>query len=413
MRLMAQKSLLHKPKNLLGMGTLAFSIIFHLSLMLMVGGVVLIEGVTPKAPIGAYTPQESSIQDLPPPDAEPVQQQPDTPQMPQPDQPVPDQPSAPVSTNMPDIVSSSVTSTSSFSVPPPIPGAVYVPGSAPSASQTPQDQKPVKTAAPDIMKSMASVFGSSGEATDALVGYMYDLKQTPDRKPTSMVGSAKEGVNGGSPENKEYARTVKEFFDSNWNPSVLEKFYKVKNPMSTYQIFIPKMQADAAPQAFKVQDLVKPRRWVIHYKGSVTAPITGTIRFIGICDDMLAVRFNSRMVLDGCLGTLVPSANSSDNVGNFLDDPKSRRLYAGQWFHVDAGQVYPMEVLIGEQPGGVFYALLEVQEQGKKYEERKNGGLVLPLFQTSSTRIPSYDVNKEGPKLESKGMVFNSASDGK
>ena len=155
------KSTLQKPKNLLGLGTLAFSIIFHLSLMLMVGGVVLIEGVTPKNPIEAYTPKESSIQDLPPPDAEPVQQPPETPQMVQPTEPTPDQPPTPLSSNTPDLISSPISTTASFSAPPPMPGAVYTP----AASFTSQPKTTPDTLAKQFAPSQINFFGITQSAS--------------------------------------------------------------------------------------------------------------------------------------------------------------------------------------------------------------------------------------------------------
>ena len=58
-----------------------------------------------------------------------------------------------------------------------------------------------------------------------------------------------------------------------------------------------------------------------------------------------------------------------------------------------------MEVLIGEIPGGAFYAMLCVQEEGVDYPERDiaTGGPLLPVFKTLET--PDHLIDEMGYTL--------------
>ncbi|MBC8039738.1 MAG: hypothetical protein H7Y06_04280 [Opitutaceae bacterium] len=56
-----------------------------------------------------------------------------------------------------------------------------------------------------------------------------------------------------------------------WDDNVLSFYFKVRCPLYATQIYIPEIKADAAPNAFGVGDIVKSSRWMIHYRGQVTA----------------------------------------------------------------------------------------------------------------------------------------------
>jgi hypothetical protein len=59
------------------------------------------------------------------------------------------------------------------------------------------------------------------------------------------------------------------------------------------------MEATEGPKAFDVAKDVQPRMWVVHYKGIVTPPESGTYHFVGGGDDTLFVKFDGKNVLDG------------------------------------------------------------------------------------------------------------------
>jgi hypothetical protein len=231
---------------------------------------------------------------------------------------------------------------------------------------------------------MSNPFGGDARQEDgAVVGTMYDLKQTPEGKPTNMTNAPDA--------NSVYHKFLGKFVESGWNETLLNGFYKVEKPLGAFQIFIPSIPADNAPTAFKVEKYVKPKRWIVVYRGSFTSPESGTYRFVGKCDDILAVRLNNKNVLDGSLTTISKSI-SRETVGN---------LWGGDWFQLSAGQIYPIQIMIGEEPGGEFYAYLLIQKKGENYPSRpNNAGPILPVFQLAPTNMP-----KGGPTVAPQAFI--------
>ena len=58
--------------------------------------------------------------------------------------------------------------------------------------------------------------------------------------------------------------------------------------------------ADEGPKAFNVSNTVKPRLWVVLYKGRVSPPESGIYHFVGAGDDVMIARLNGQVVLDRC-----------------------------------------------------------------------------------------------------------------
>jgi len=232
-----------------------------------------------------------------------------------------------------------------------------------------------------------SVYGSgTGNASD-LVGYLYDLKQTPDRKPTSMMNSTSDGLN--------FLRS----FVKTWDMGTLENYYKAPNPLYATQIMIPERHSEESTKAFGVDGVVEAKRWIIVYEGKVIPPESGTFRFVGWADDFLAVRWNGANVLDASYPSeeLDPSADSEKISGRDGD----QTFKCGNWIQMVAGEAVPIQILIGEGPGGYSGFLLMVQKQG---DDSQSGDL--PVFQLRDGPIP--DVGKD-PKLFKKKMVFQPA----
>jgi len=261
------------------------------------------------------------------------------------------------------------------------------------------------------LRTMASVFGSKGEASDALVGYFYDLKQTADGSPSDMALNPTEISKGLTPgwqnysETRKYEEVVQKFL-RNWDESILKHYFRAPEPLSTYQVFFPKMLADAAPKAFDVDKQVKPSRWLVHYKGTVISPVTGQIRFVGFGDDILFVRFNRKGVLEASFKPMGTDFNGGNKEGVGAEYAAGRQLATGAWMRVTEGESYPIEILVGESPGGDFRCFLLVQEKGKDYANRAKGGPQLPVFQTAPTQLPSYQVEKTGPPVAPEAFIF-------
>ncbi|MEY4307709.1 MAG: hypothetical protein RJA95_1077, partial [Verrucomicrobiota bacterium] len=116
-------------------------------------------------------------------------------------------------------------------------------------------------------RNFVSLFGmksSGGTVLAGLIGTLYDLKQTSGRQPTAMM-DAKAGI-------PPYRAAVRDFLESGWSPGKLSKFFKSPDMLVSGQLFITGRSANDAPKAFEVEKLMKPSRWVVHYRCYVEAP---------------------------------------------------------------------------------------------------------------------------------------------
>jgi hypothetical protein len=241
---------------------------------------------------------------------------------------------------------------------------------------------------PCVAEGDSSVFGSSKQSEAAFMGMLYDLKQTQDHKPTSV-----------DPET--YTTVIDEFLSKDWDEAVLERYYRVSKPLYTTQIFIPNMNADNAPKAFGAEKTVKPSRWVIHYKGQVSAPEPGTYRFWGIADDIMAVAVNEKTVLVGNRRDMhLPQTNweSPERDGAHEGDGN---LQAGDWFTIKGGEIIDLDIIIGERPGGIFNAFMMLEKQGGDYDTDRRGRLLLPIFQIAPYNTPQTPDSSFAPNVAS------------
>jgi hypothetical protein len=234
-----------------------------------------------------------------------------------------------------------------------------------------------------------SPFGTSqNTGTPELVGYLYDLKQTRDRKPTNMDP-------GG------YHNKIKEFIASNWNSEILEPYYKSTQALSTSSIFIPVINASDGPKAFGVEADVQPNMYCVWYKVSASPPQDGTYHFVGVGDDILAVRVDGRTVLDGTLYGVTNELRhkqKSINMTNF--DPTcgpDGDFWIGTPFHASASDPVDIDVLIGEEPGGKSAYFLYIQRDESTYQSQSNGSPLLPVFQLDSKLIQPVSAPRSFP----------------
>lgn len=219
--------------------------------------------------------------------------------------------------------------------------------------------------------------GQSERRETSLIGILYDLKQNQKREP--MV--------------EDFQSLMGRFLRDGWKEETLNPFYRATRPLHTTQIVVPLMNADYAPRAFGVEDLVQPRRWVIHYKGQVRPPHPGTFRFVGLADDLLAVAVNEKTVL------------LAEHEGSKLKDhgwrfaprdqaaTRSGAAIAGDWFTVEADETIDLDILVGERPGGQFGACLMIEEEGIAYAKNAEGKNILPAFQLSDREVPGTEPN--------------------
>ena len=224
-----------------------------------------------------------------------------------------------------------------------------------------------------------TMFGTRG-GSDGLIGTFYDLKQTPDHKPTDMAAEPAERFDTHSPKSMRYKEVVKRFVKT-WNPSTLSGYFRAPGKLAALQLFIPQLLAEEAPKAFQVEKECEGRRWLVHYQGEIIVPHDGKFRFVGSGDDTLVVRCKGSNVLDGSFPDykVVPEVNQTNKAGPAPVCP----LAAGKWLMLRKGEVMKLEVLVGENPGGHFSCFLMIEEHGAAHPDG-----IYPLFQLGQAEIP-------------------------
>ena len=264
--------------------------------------------------------------------------------------------------------------------------------------------------------SLFGMKGSTGVGTGGLIGTFYDLKQTSGRQPTAMV----DGRTGIAP----YRAAVRDFLEAGWSPGKLSKFYKAPDTLISGQLFITGRSANDAPKAFEVEKQVKPSRWVIHYRCYVEVPSSLPFRFVGSGDDFLLVRWNRKIALDDGYETYLAGGGNYKDFGEKVTQEYKvdrrpgglHRLKAGPWIQVTKGTKIPVEVLIGETPGGVFdcYLAIEVAKSGTKVQGEYVGEGKLKLFRCNAEPLPaeiSRDKRGLNIDMQANGWIFKVTKD--
>lgn len=252
-------------------------------------------------------------------------------------------------------------------------------------------------------------FGQESASGSMLEGTFYDFKQTRTGHETDIT-----------PE--QAAEAMKNFVKGNWNANLFSKYFKAPSRLYASHIYITNRLATEAPKAFKCEDTVKDSRWCAVYRGNVMAPKSGRFRFVGAGDDGLVIRFNHENVfdfgwyqvalgiptIDGREGdwyrTMSGKGNNPGILKQIVDGginvpPVTFHEYSttqyinnavgglacGRTFEVEAGKIYPIEILVTEIPGGAFGAYLLIEEVGAAPPKKDavTGAPILPLFRTN------------------------------
>ncbi len=235
-----------------------------------------------------------------------------------------------------------------------------------------------------------SLFGLRENRGGALVGSFFDFKQTPDRRPTPIAPNGPDGNLTPAASNVYKAAVAAFVIGGMEDLSIAGRYFKGPNPLYATHILIPSMPADEGPKAFNLQGSVQPSRWIVHYRGMVVAPESGTFRFVGVADDILVVRFNNNIVLD--CGFMTPTGRPPNRFYTLEGtEPLLSYLHGvgeGSPVNVTAGQSYPIDIVIGEWPGGKFLAYLLIKKEGADYKKDSHGNPILPLFRVTDVQVP-------------------------
>jgi hypothetical protein len=216
------------------------------------------------------------------------------------------------------------------------------------------------------------LFGEKDTKGLGLAGTFYDTKQTRNRKDPQ----------GGE---NDIHKLVSEFVKEGFKESVFNNCFKAPGTLWATQIVVPTIDADEGPKAFEMEKLVKPSRWLVHYKGKVSPAQDGVYHFVGGGDDYMVVRFNGKLVLDH--GWQHATDWKGEKYYNYEAASIPKGFARGDKMELKAGQWYEMEVLIGEEPGGKASFCLLLEQEGIDYRKDKKGNPILPVFRLSANAV--------------------------
>ena len=268
-----------------------------------------------------------------------------------------------------------------------------------------------------------------GNLKGMLQGVFYDLKQTRNRQASDDFRN--------DPGTGEYRhervaptlRIMQSFVNGSWQRQydnegrvhypALDKYYCSPTRLWSSCFFSENIAASEAPKAYQCEKDVKPAAWVCIYSGNVVAPFTGKFRFVGAADDVMFVRFNKEIVLDyGCAtfssGEFWAMSRDDNNIrqlksGSSNDIRRKSSLYSKQNLEVyparnggaafdlakglpisvKEGEVYPIEVLISEIPGGHYAQALYIEQLDDNNQ---------PLMNDSSGRMTLFRTTLDLPE---------------
>ncbi len=171
----------------------------------------------------------------------------------------------------------------------------------------------------------------------ALTGIIYDLKR--------LKAGAPSGISPGT------LSSVWSRFLKDWDRGVLNRYFKVPSLVGAPYFYQPSVSGDYAPKALGVEECLLPGHWLALYQGWVKAPLTERIRFVGMGDDYLAVRFDGKTVLESQGG----------------------QMCRGALVDLREGESYFMQVALANQDGDFGFALMwEVPGEKPRYLFRTN-----------------------------------------
>jgi hypothetical protein len=233
---------------------------------------------------------------------------------------------------------------------------------------------PAPSAAVAAMPAGVTAFGvrvpKGGGAVTGLVGTLYYMRRKPD-------GS----VYPENPERVDYLQRIERLLGANGklNEREAQNYLLFGQKLMAPAILFSAVAGESAPRAFGVEQVPGTQQsWLVVYRARIFAETPGRkYRFVGGGNEVLVVRVDGKVVLDGSWGDL-PWKNGKNPTGHkpsgelpaLWSDGRRR----GDLFPVPAAGV-DLEVMIGEGWGGAFGADLCVEEEGRNYN-----GDVRPIF---------------------------------
>ncbi|MEN8255355.1 MAG: hypothetical protein ABFR33_07790 [Verrucomicrobiota bacterium] len=231
-----------------------------------------------------------------------------------------------------------------------------------------------------------TVFGGGQSIGNDFIGTFYDFKRDRQGRDRAMDTGT-------------FQQKVAKFVRGGWKTSDLARYYRSPKTLYATSFMMPPIPSLLAPAAFGEADTAA-YCWLVHYKGQFVHPTGGRFRFRGRADDILLVRVDGKVVLNGSIpdnGIMFIYSNWQNStsesqkhcMGNSYRG--NRKAEVGNWITLEPGVPLEMEVIMGEVPGGEFSAMLVVEEEGAEYERNRQGGPILPMFTTAEPTLDLID----------------------
>lgn len=260
----------------------------------------------------------------------------------------------------------------------------------------------------------SAFYGSAKPLPSTLPGTLYDLKLEADG--TEIDGAFSVTKEGKRDMNGDYLKRMAQILKPvllRGHVSNLKKYYKEKQQCHASVFFGLPTQGTAMTPSFNRSENAVNGGCVVIYEGKVRAPETGTFRFVGFGDDLIAVRFNNMLVFEA--GFLLPThtppmhwiaggaeLSAYRNQISRKTDPFHRgyerrhflnniMLMGGEPFLVKKGKAYHIQIIIADAGGGhCFYLGIENTEQffNTKSSRQYAGNAPVYPFMTRRGTIP-------------------------
>ena len=224
----------------------------------------------------------------------------------------------------------------------------------------------------------------------AFAGYFWDLKRTVNGKKSAYDGEIS---------NEQVLEFESNFYNKDWDLGLLVTYMRAKMQLYSTCFFMPSCKDEEAVHAYDPtgKQGLRKSRWLVVYRAKVKAPASGTFRFVGAADTVMAVRFDGRNVLACGLHNL---RNATWNEWHTAHESKKERplvqykgidvwnetmggFEIGDPVKVKAGEWYEMQVMISEIGGGEFGFCLLIDEEGGEKKTTKDGKPLFQLFRTA------------------------------
>jgi hypothetical protein len=177
------------------------------------------------------------------------------------------------------------------------------------------------------------------------------------------------------------------------NEAEASAYLRFGQQLVTNVILFPAIPGDTAPKAFGVPQVPGDKQsWIAVYKTRIYADSPKKrYRFLGGGNEVLLVRLDGKLVLDGCYSSIAWSKGEGPT--GFRPKGKLGGLWSdgrkiGDWVSIGANGS-DIEVVLGEGWGGAFGADLCVEEEGVTYPGEQRPLFKIEGYQKALSSIQS------------------------